>query len=63
MDLKKELNQRGNIIFEALLNVIEISRLDPILEVFKSNSVTHQFFMNRILELVVVNRTLNLGSP
>ena len=54
LDLKKELNQRGLLIFEALLDVLEFSKLDPILEVFKSNQVTHQFFINRILEIIIV---------
>ncbi len=54
LDLKKELNQRGLLIFEGILNVIEFSKLDPILEVFKLNSSMHQFFINRILELIIV---------
>ena len=54
LDLKKELNHRGLLIFEAILNVIQLSKLDPILEVFKSNEITHQFFLNRILELISV---------
>lgn len=54
IDLKKELNHRGLLIFEGILNVIEFAKLDPILEVFKSNSIMHQYFINRILELIIV---------
>lgn len=52
--LRKELTQRGVTIFDSLVGMIEMSRFDPILDVFKSNPLTHQFFINRILELVVV---------
>lgn len=54
LSLKKELNHRGLLIFEGIANAIELSRLDPILEVFKSNTLTHQFFIDRILEIIIV---------
>jgi len=49
-----ENKKRTTSIIEGLYNMFDRSKLDPILETFKSNEMLKEFYMKRIYELMKV---------
>jgi bifunctional N-acetylglucosamine-1-phosphate-uridyltransferase/glucosamine-1-phosphate-acetyltransferase GlmU-like protein len=49
-----ENKKRTISIIEDLYNMFDRSKLDPILETFKSNEMLKEFYMKRIFELMKV---------
>ena len=49
---EEEFKNRIWNLLQSIYKLVDESRFDPILETFKNNEILHEFFMQRILELI-----------
>jgi hypothetical protein len=62
LENKNECEKRANNILDEFNLMIEKTRLDPILETFKSNEKLQEFYMQRVFEIITVNYFLFRNS-